>query len=64
MGRIVAERAWVFIGGVFCPEGARTMFKLLEISEEARYYVGGENGMDGWIWGLMGGGSLRDNVGS
>jgi hypothetical protein len=38
------------------------MFKLLERSEAVQEFVGGENGMDGWIWGLMGGGRLRDNV--
>lgn len=40
------------------------MFKLLEMSEEVQVFVGVENGMDGWFWGLMRGGRLRDNVGS
>ena len=61
---MVADRACVLMGGVFCPGGARTMFKLLEMSEEVQVFVGVENGMDGWFWGLMRGGRLRDNVGS
>jgi len=60
---MVAERACVLMGGVFCPGAARTIFNLPKVRTEFNTTFPGVVEW-GWIdfWEFGGGPSLRDDV--